>query len=104
MRSRVVYEGRTSSNDAFIKNVDLECSGRVDATLYVPDDSTKPVEFRIDSNHDGKVDNVIFDTDRKGKWSYSLWDTDFDGKPDLIGYHPDGELKPSRFEKYRPKS
>jgi hypothetical protein len=76
----------------------------VDATLYVPDDSTKPVEFRIDSNHDGKVDNVIFDTDRKGKWSYSLWDTDFDGKPDLIGYHPDGELKPSRFEKYRPKS
>jgi hypothetical protein len=57
----------------------------VDANLYVPDDPTKPVEFRIDSNHGGKVDTVNFDTDRKGKWSYSLWDTDLDGKPDLIG-------------------
>ena len=96
---KVMFEGRTASKDAFIKNVDLDCTGRANATLYVPDDKSKSIEFRIDSNNDGKVDIVVFDTDRDGKWDYSLWDTDFDGKPDLIGYHPDGELKPSRFEK-----
>ena len=100
---KVMYEGRAANKDAFIKNVDLDCAGRANATLYVPDDKSRSIEFRIDSNNDGKVDIVVFDTDRDGKWDYSLWDTDFDGKPDLIGYHPDGELKPSRFEKYLPR-
>ena len=100
---KVMYEGRNQKNDAFIRNVDLDCSGRANATLYVPDDKSKPIVFRIDTNHDGKVDAEIYDVDRDGKWDYSLWDTDFDGKPDLIGYHPDGKLKPSRYEKYQPK-
>jgi S1-C subfamily serine protease len=100
---KVMYEGRTQKDDAFIRNVDLDCSGQANATLYVPDDKSKPVVFRIDTNHDGKVDAEIYDVDRDGKWDYSLWDTDFDGKPDLIGYHPDGKLKPSRYEKYQPK-
>ena len=100
---KVVYEGRAKTDNAYIKNVDLGCTGRVNATLYVPDDKSQPIEFQLDTNDDGKVDAVIFDEDRDGKWDYSLWDTDFDGKPDRIGHHPDGELKPSRFEKYRPK-
>jgi S1-C subfamily serine protease len=101
---KVMYEGRSPEKDALIKNVDLDCSGRVNATLHVPDDTAKPVVLRIDTNGDGKADAWIFDENRDGKWDFSLWDTDFDGKPDLIGYHPDGKLKPSRFEKYRPKS
>lgn len=99
----VMYEGRNKQGDGFIRNVDLDCSGRTNATLYVPDDQSKPIAFRMDTNHDGKVDAEIYDENRDGKWDYSLWDTDFDGTPDLIGYHPDGGLKPSRFEKYRPK-
>jgi len=101
---KVMYEGRSRENDALIQNVDMDCSGRVNATLHVPDDAAKPVVLRIDTNDDGKADAWIFDENRDGRWDYSLWDTDFDGKPDLIGYHPDGKLKPSRLEKYRPKS
>lgn len=101
---KVVYEGRTKDDDAFIRNLDMDCSGRANAVLYVPDDKSKPIIFRVDTNGDGKVDAEIYDEDRDGKWDYSLWDIDFDGKPDLIGYHPDGKLEPSRFEKYRPKS
>jgi hypothetical protein len=85
-----------------IQNVDLNCSGRTDATLYVPDDKAKPVIFRIDTNHDGKADAWIFDVDRDGRWDYSLWDTDFDGTPDLMGYHVDGKLKPAHFAKIVP--
>ena len=73
---------------------------RVDDDLVVEE----PVEFRLDTNKDGKTDAWIFDDDRDGKWDVSYWDTDFDGKPDLVGHHPDGELKPTRMEKYQPKS
>jgi S1-C subfamily serine protease len=100
---KVMYEGRASSNDAFIRNMDMYCTGKVNATLYVPDDKSKPIVFRADTNNDGKVDAWVFDEDRDGKWDYSLWDTDFDGKPDMKGFHPDGKLEPSRYEKYQPK-
>lgn len=101
---KVMYEGRASSDDAFIRNMDMYCTGKVNATLYVPDDKSKPIVFRVDTNNDGKVDAWVFDEDRDGKWDYSLWDTDFDGKPDMKGFHPDGKLEPSRYEKYQPKS
>jgi S1-C subfamily serine protease len=100
---KVMYEGRASSDDAFIRNMDMYCTGKVNATLYVPDDKSKPIVFRADTNNDGKVDAWVFDEDRDGKWDYSLWDTDFDGKPDMKGFHPDGKLEPSRYEKYQPK-
>src|SRR5260370_1425792 len=100
---KVMYEGRGASNDAFIRNMDLYCAGEVTAPLRVPDDKSKPIVFRADTNNDGKVDAWVFDEDRDGKWDYSLWDTDFDGKPDMKGFHPDGKLEPSRYEKYQPK-
>ncbi|HZX84453.1 MAG TPA: hypothetical protein VFF19_12875 [Reyranella sp.] len=82
----------------------MNCSGKVNAALVVPDDTSKAIEFRLDTNTDGKTDAWIVDHDRDGKWDISYWDTDFDGKPDLVGHHPDGELKPTRMEKYQPKS
>jgi S1-C subfamily serine protease len=100
---KVMYEGRASSGDAFIRNLDLFCAGAVNATLHIPDDKSKPIVFRVDTNKDGKVDAWVFDEDRDGKWDYSLWDTDFDGKPDIKGFHPDGKLEPTRYEKYQPK-
>lgn len=102
--AKVIYEGRTKDDTASIRNLDMDCSGRVNATLHAPDDESKPIVFRFDTNKDGKSDVWIYDVDRDGKWDYSLWDTDFDGKPDLIGHHPDGKVKPSRVEKYQPKS
>lgn len=101
---KVLYEGRNKENDAFIRRLDLDCGGQVNAGLIVPDDKSKPIELRVDTNRDGKTDAWIFDDNRDGKWDVSYWDTDFDGKPDLIGYHPDGALKPTRTEKYQPKS
>jgi S1-C subfamily serine protease len=101
---RVAYEGRNKENNAFIRTVDSDCSGKADAALIVPDDKSKPIELRMDANKDGKTDAWIFDNDRDGKWDISYWDTDFDGKPDLVGHHPDGEPKPTRMEKYQPKS
>jgi S1-C subfamily serine protease len=101
---KVVFEGRSKDNTAFVRTLDMECSGKVDAALIVPDDKSKPIEFRLDTNKDGKTDAWIVDDDRDGKWDISYWDTDFDGKPDLVGHHPDGELKPTRMEKYQPKS
>ena len=101
---KVVFEGRSKDNTAFVRTLDMDCSGKVDAALIVPDDESKPIEFRLDTNKDGKTDAWIVDDDRDGKWDISYWDTDFDGKPDLVGRHPDGELKPTRMEKYQPKS
>lgn len=101
---KILYEGRDKQETAFIRSLDMDCKGKANAALIVPDDKSKPVEFRMDLNRDGKVDAWIYDDDRDGKWDVSYWDTDFDGKPDLKGFHPDGALKPTRVEKYQPKS
>lgn len=98
-----LFTQRTPENDGSMRGIDMTCSGKADAVLIVPDNKTSPVEFQLDTNKDGRVDAVIYDRNRDGRWDDSLWDTDFDGKPDLVGFHPDGELKPSRFEKYQPR-
>ena len=49
------------------------------------------------------MDIVIEDRDRDGKWDISFHDVDFDGRTDLVGYHPDGKLAASRYEKYAAK-
>ena len=100
---KVMYEGRDKDNVWFVRALDMDCSGKVNAVLVVPDDTSKSIEFRLDTNKDGKTDVWIVDDNRDGKWDISYWDTDFDGKPDLVGHHPDGELKPTRMEKYQPK-
>lgn len=101
---KVAYEGRSKDDKAFVRTLDMDCSGKVNAALIVPDDKSLPIEFSMDLNKDGKIDVWIIDEDRDGKWDISYWDTDFDGKPDLVGHHPDGDPKPTRMEKYQPKS
>jgi hypothetical protein len=65
--------------------------------------TTNRSQFRalIDSNFDGNVDIVVYDTDRDGRWDISFHDVDFDGTIDLVGYHPDGKITPSRYETYK---
>lgn len=103
-KPKLMYEGRDKDDTAFIRRLDMDCSGEVNAALIVPDDKSQPIELRMDTNRDRKVDAWIVDTNRDGKWDVSYWDTDFDGKPDLVGHHPDGGLEPTRTEKYQPKS
>jgi len=85
-----MYEGRTKDNIAFISNIDMDCSGQANATLYIPDDKAKPITLRMDTNKDGKTDAWILDEDRDGKWDISYWDTDFRRKPTSSASIPTG--------------
>jgi hypothetical protein len=100
---KVMYEGRTQKDDAFIRNVDLDCSGQANATLYVPDDKTKPIVFRIDTNHDGATRG---DLRRGSRRQVGLFPVGYrlrrQARSDRL---PSRQLaKPSRYEKYQPKS
>ncbi len=96
----LMFDGRNRSNDGRLVQVDTNCDGVADFMILTPDDKTKPIQALIDSNDDGKIDIIVEDTDRDGRWDISYHDVDFDGVIDLVGYHPDGKLKPSRYEKY----
>ena len=98
--ARRLYEGRDPENQAGLVNFDTNCDGKVDSSLFIPDKKSEPVKLVIDSNSDGKADVVVLDTNRDGKWDVSLHDVNFDGVTDLVGYHPDGKLQASRYEKY----
>jgi hypothetical protein len=80
--------------------VDTDCDGQADASFWFPDDVSKPFQLLLDTNHDGKIDIIVEDTNRDGKWDISYHDIDHDGIIDLVGYHPDGKVQPSSFERY----
>ena len=102
-QSAKVYDGRSEKKDGHLIAYDTNCDGKPDFFIVTPDDKTKPILALIDSNHDDKIDIVVEDRDRDGRWDISYIDVDYDGVPDLVGYHPDGKLKPSRFERYAAK-
>jgi S1-C subfamily serine protease len=95
-----IFEGRNQQNTGDLIQYDTNCDGKADASVLKPDDQSKPILALIDSNFDNKIDIYVRDRDRDGRWDISFHDVDHDGKMDLVGYHPDGKLKPSRFEKY----
>lgn len=99
-KPRLVYDGRNKQNDAHIKLVDLFCTGRANAVLIVPDDVHKSIGLWLDTAGRGHPDMWIYDANRDHKWDYSLIASNHDGKVDLIGYHPDGGIVPSRYERY----
>jgi S1-C subfamily serine protease len=98
-----LYEGRNQPNDANLVSIDTNCDGISDFFVLTPDNQSKPVQALIDSNYDGKIDIFVYARNREGRWDFSYWDTTFTGVIDLVGFHPDGKIKPSRFEKYDPK-
>jgi S1-C subfamily serine protease len=97
---RRLYEGRDPKHRAALVNFDTDCDGKVDSSLIVPDKKSEPVKLMIDRNSDGNADIVVLDTNRDGKWDVSFHDVNFDDVTDLVGFHPDGKLQPSRYEKY----
>jgi S1-C subfamily serine protease len=102
---RVLFEGRSKSNDAFIRNISLKCDDRADVSIVIPDDKTKPVMALVDISRRNKVEGIVFDERRGGKWSTSFWDPKLDETFPLHGLHPDGELMPTSVEqRCRPPS
>ena len=66
----------------------------------MPDDESEPIYCLVDESGNGKIDNVLFDTDRDGNVDYSLIDVSGNGEPDLVGYYRNGEDEPYKIEKY----
>ncbi|MBR0739639.1 trypsin-like peptidase domain-containing protein [Bradyrhizobium liaoningense] len=99
-KSVKLYEGRDRQNIALLVQFDTNCDGKPDYSVVTPDDLTKPISVHLDTNFDGKTDISVEDRNRDQRWDISFHDVDFDGKIDLVGYHPDGKLTPSRLDKY----
>ena len=78
----------------------LTVDGVADMFLVTPDDVRRPIQALIDSNYDGKVDIVVDDFNRDGLWDVSFYDTQHNGTITLVGFHPDGKIKASWYEKY----
>jgi S1-C subfamily serine protease len=95
-----VSSWRNKENNATVLGLDMMCTGKIDAVLMYPDDTSQAVLLKMDRNHDGRADVVFFDFKRRDKWDMSWWDENFDGHWTLVGYHDDGSLKPTRFESY----
>jgi S1-C subfamily serine protease len=91
---------RNSGNNAAVIAYDLNCSGKANANYIVPDKKADAILMTWDRNGDGQPDVVFFDFKRRGKWDLSFWDAKFEGRWTLVGYHDDGSLKPTRFERY----
>jgi len=97
-----LYSGRNKKNDGYLVQFATKCDKFADFSIYTPDDPKRPIQALVDSNHDGKIDILVEDRERRGRWAISFHDVNYDGTIDLVGYHPDGKLKPSRFETYDP--
>jgi S1-C subfamily serine protease len=91
---------RNRENNAAVSSYDLNCSGKANANYIVPDRKTDPIVLTLDRNGDGRQDVIFFDFKRRGKWDLSFWDAKFEGRWTLVGYHDDGSLQPTRFERY----
>lgn len=96
LRKKSRDEGRKTN----VYLYDTNCDEKALFEVRVPDDKKKPIAWLFDRNRDGSIDVAIFDKDHDRKFDFSFHDVDFDRRWDLIGYHPDGKIKASRFVKY----
>jgi hypothetical protein len=95
---KLVFSGRTKTNDAGLKTFSSRCDGIADAWELFPDDKTKSVQLYFDPEHSGKSTVVIVANAKTGKWETSLWDFFHDQTFAVVGHHDDGSIKPTRFE------
>ena len=85
---------------SYNQNFDLNCDGKTDSTLVIPDDKTAPIYTSMDSNGDGQIDIILVDANRDGKVNFSYLDTDHDGSADQKGIHTSGNAIPDRVEPF----
>jgi hypothetical protein len=91
------FSGRTKENNADLRTFSSKCDDVSDAWEIFPDDKSKAVELYIDAKRAGKSSIVVYSDPNTGKWKSSLWDFYQDQSFAVIGYHDDGDIKPSRF-------
>lgn len=101
-KGRKLRDYRNSADDHTFTEIDIDCDGRADITVRVPDNKALAVRYTIDES--GRTTLVMVSLKRDGKIDYSLHDTDGDGVPDRIGVHPDGDFKPASFVRYAGES
>lgn len=94
-------EGRSAADDADEVVFDVDCDGRTDGLLVLPDDVTQAARVLVDIKDTGNYSLVIYDDDRDGRWDRSERDTNEDGRVDLVGRHPSGELMPDSTRRIR---
>lgn len=85
---------RTKGNDGTVHVLDLNCNGKADAMMLVPDNTKLPNHLANDANENGTTDSVYFDFNRDGKFDEVRFDTNEDGKADLVGKDLDSQLVP----------
>jgi S1-C subfamily serine protease len=95
-----LYSGPNNDNTGSKVGYDIDCDGKVDMEVRIPNDKSKPISWAFDNNGDGKPDEIYFDYKRTNYFEFSVYDTDYDGKWDLVGHHSDGKMKAVRYEKY----
>jgi len=97
-----LYDGRNKENNGRVVLIDTNCDHVADIALITPDDVSQPIQALIETKYDGKIDMIVDDFNRDGLWDISFYDTQHNGTIDLVGFHPDGKMKASRYEKYNP--
>jgi S1-C subfamily serine protease len=95
-----VYSGRSRDGRELRAGYDMNCDGKAEFEVRIPDDPSKAIVLAIDEDGDGNAEILVYDFDRDRKWDLSLHDTNGDGRWDLVGHHPDGKPAASRFERY----
>jgi hypothetical protein len=88
---------RTKTETATMHSLDLNCNGKEDAIMLVPDDRRQPNSLINDANENGITDSIYIDNERDGKFDEVRFDTDEDGNVDLIGNDLDERLLPQRL-------
>jgi S1-C subfamily serine protease len=101
-KPKVIFEGRNDKNDAFMRSISLRCDDKADIVIFVPDNKRTPIIAFVDADRRGQTEGIVIDQRRSGNWNISFWDPKFDDTFPLKGIHPDGKLKPTRFEKRCP--
>ncbi len=91
-----LWTRRSKKNDATIQAIDIDCDGKMDAALIVPDDEKEAIVLGTDLDANGTLETLYVDRNRDGKFDEVHYDTNDDGKTDLIGYDLDENLEPRR--------
>jgi S1-C subfamily serine protease len=99
----VLKEEASTKPKGMTQLLDLNCDGREDAMLVLPDSRREPVVLWKDTDDDGELDAMFFDDNHDGFPEQALYDTDGNGKPDMKGDFRKGETEPYRWEKIAEK-
>jgi Trypsin-like peptidase domain len=95
---KVIFNGRTQADDAALQMYSMKCDDKADAWKISPDDKSKSVQLHFNPDRAGKSSIVVLSNTNTGKWQPSYWDLFRDQTFAVLGFHDDGNLRPTRFE------